>query len=100
MWDDPAVAAALSPGMLAMLWLGGFVGAVASGGAGFAFALVAASIWLHVLDPVHTTLLVLVGSTLLQLGTIWPLLPHVQIRAALAVHRRRAARNPARRRRC
>jgi uncharacterized protein len=80
MWDDPVVAALFTPATLGILWLGGFLGAVASGGAGFAFALVAASVWLHVFDPVHTALLVLVCSTLLQLGTIWPLIPHIQVR--------------------
>ena len=80
MWDDPTVTALFTPATLGMLWLGGFLGAVASGGAGFAFALAAASVWLHVFDPVHTALLVLVCSTLLQLGTIRPLIPHIQVR--------------------
>ena len=62
-----------------MLWLGGFLGAVASGGAGFAFALVASAIWLHVFDPVHTAFLVLAGSTLMQFVTIWPLIPHIRM---------------------
>ena len=78
MWDDPIIAALFTPATLGMLWLGGFLGAVASGGAGFAFALASASIWLHVFDPVHTAVLVLVCSTLLQLGTIAPLIPHIQ----------------------
>ncbi|SRR5258707_6562170 len=80
MWDDPVVAALFTPATLAMLWLGGFLGAVASGGAGFAFALVAASVWLHAFDPVHTAFLVLVCSTLLQFGTIGPLVRHIQVR--------------------
>jgi uncharacterized membrane protein YfcA len=80
MWRDPALAAFFTPTTLAMLWLGGFLGAVASGGAGFAFALAAASVWLHVFDPVHTAFLVLVCSTLLQFGTIGPLIPHIQVR--------------------
>jgi uncharacterized protein len=79
MWDDPALAALFTPTTLGMLWLGGFLGAVASGGAGFAFALVAASIWLHVFDPVHTAFLVLAGSTLMQFVTIWPLIPHIRM---------------------
>lgn len=77
MWLDPATAVLLTPGTLAALWAGGFIGAVASGGAGFAFALAASSIWLHVLDPLHATLLIVTCSTLLQLGTVWPLRPHI-----------------------
>jgi uncharacterized protein len=80
MWLDPAATALLTPGTLAALWLGGFVGALASGGAGFAFALAASSIWLHVLDPVHATLLIVACSTLLQLGTVWPLRAHIDRR--------------------
>jgi len=64
---------------LGIVWIGAFIGAVASGGAGFAFVLAASSIWLHVLDPVHTAILALACSTLMQLGTIWPLMPHVKI---------------------
>jgi len=77
MWRDPAVAALFTPTTLAALWLGGFIGAVASGGAGFAFGLAASSIWLHVFDPVHTTILIVACSTLLQIGTVWPLRPHI-----------------------
>jgi uncharacterized protein len=77
MWRDPAVAALFTPATLAALWFGGFLGAVASGGAGFAFALAASSIWLHVFDPVHTTFLIVACSTLLQLGTVWPLRAHI-----------------------
>ncbi|BAT57632.1 sulfite exporter TauE/SafE [Variibacter gotjawalensis] len=65
-------------GTLGVIWLGALIGAIASGGAGFAFVLAAASIWLHVLDPVRTAILSLASSTLMQLGTIWPLLPHVK----------------------
>lgn len=57
---------------LTFLWAGAFVGAVASGGAGFAFALAASAIWLHVLDPLQTTALIVACGTLLQLVTIWP----------------------------
>ena len=63
-----------------MIWLGGFLGAVASGGAGFAFALTASAIWLHVLDPLHATFMIVTCSALLQCGTIWPLRNHIEFR--------------------
>ena len=50
--------AELSYQTIAVVWLGAFVGGIATGGAGFAFAVVAASIWLHVLDPLITAALV------------------------------------------
>jgi uncharacterized membrane protein YfcA len=56
----------------AAVWLGAFIGALAAGGSGFAFALVASAIWLHVLDPPHTTALIVACGTLLQLAMIWP----------------------------
>jgi uncharacterized membrane protein YfcA len=80
MWADPATAALLSWPTLGIVWLGAFVGAVASGGAGFAFALAASSLWLHVLDPVRSTLMVVACSVLLQLFTLWPLRRHIDRR--------------------
>lgn len=74
----PDLLAEFSWTSLGMIWLGALLGAIASGGAGFAFVLAASSIWLHVLDPVRTAMLSLACSTLMQLGTIWPLMPHVK----------------------
>jgi uncharacterized membrane protein YfcA len=71
MWDDPAVAGLLTWPTLSLVWLGAFLGALAVGGAGFAFALVASAIWLHVLDPVHTTLLVVACGIVLHTGLVW-----------------------------
>ena len=65
--------AALTLHTLGLVWLGAFVGALAAGGAGFAFALAASSIWLHALDPLHTTALVVACGTLLHLGLVWPM---------------------------
>lgn len=70
--DDPAITAVLTISNLAILWLGAFVGALAAGGAGFAFGVVASSIWLHQLDPVHATFLVAGCGTILHFGLIWP----------------------------
>lgn len=63
--------------MLGMLWLGAFLGALASGGAGFAFAPAASAVWLHVLDPVRVTLLIVASSVALQALTLWPLRRHL-----------------------
>jgi uncharacterized membrane protein YfcA len=65
------VLAELSHQVIAVVWLGAFVGGMATGGAGFAFAVVAASIWLHVLDPLHTAALVVSTGTVVQGGMIW-----------------------------
>jgi hypothetical protein len=54
------------------VWLGAFLGAVAAGGAGFAFALTASAVWLHALEPVHTTMLVVACGTLLHVTLVWP----------------------------
>lgn len=61
----------MSFGTLGVVWLGAFIGALAVGGAGFAFALAASSIWLHVLDPLQTTALVVASGTLLHASFIW-----------------------------
>lgn len=65
---------------VAILWLGTLVGAIAAGGAGFAFGLTASSIWLHRIDPLHSALLINCCGTLLHLTTIWPQRKHVEIR--------------------
>ena len=70
--------ATLNPSLVGVIWLGAFLGAVAAGGAGFAFALTASAIWLHVLDPVLTTALVVACGTLLHLILIWPIRHSIQ----------------------
>ncbi|WP_375460179.1 sulfite exporter TauE/SafE family protein [uncultured Enterovirga sp.] len=65
--------AGLSLKLLAVLWAGAFVGALAAGGAGFAFALAASSIWLHALDPLRTTMLVVTCGTVLHFALVWPM---------------------------
>lgn len=71
MWSD--IFATLPLSTLAVLWVGGLIGGIASGAAGFAFGIAAASIWLHAIDPVYTTFLVAAGGLSVQAGTIWPL---------------------------
>jgi uncharacterized membrane protein YfcA len=65
--------------ILIFVWLGAFVGAFASGTAGFAFALTTSALWLHALDPIHTALLVVACSTMVQLATIWPMRQSIEI---------------------
>jgi uncharacterized membrane protein YfcA len=66
-----ATVAGMSLQIIGFVWLGAFLGAFAVGTAGFAFALAATALWLHVLDPLHTTLLVAACGTLLHIGLIW-----------------------------
>ena len=65
---------------LAALGIGAFIGAIASGGAGFAFAVVAASLWLHVFEPVRVTFLIVASGTVLQSSLIWPMRHHIEFR--------------------
>lgn len=65
--------AALSMQTLSIVWAGAFLGALAAGGAGFAFALVASSIWLHGLEPLQTTALVVACGSLLHVTLVWPI---------------------------
>jgi uncharacterized membrane protein YfcA len=64
---------------LIIVWIGAFVGAFAAGGAGFAFALAASAVWLHVLDPLHTTAMVVASGTLLHGILIWPIRRSIEI---------------------
>jgi len=64
---------------LAVVWLGGFLGALAAGGSGFAFALVASAIWLHAFDPPHMTGLIVACSTLIQIVLFVPVWRQVQM---------------------
>lgn len=56
-----------------LLLLGSFAGGFASGLSGFAFALIASATFLHVLPPVESTALILMGSLAAQAATIWRL---------------------------
>lgn len=56
----------LSAGTVALISLGAFIGAVSAGAAGFAFAMTASAIWLHVMDPVRSALLVVASGGLLH----------------------------------
>jgi hypothetical protein len=69
MWSE--ILASLSGTTLAFLWVGAFLGGIASGAAGFAFGIAASAIWLHAISPVHTAFLVVAGGLSIQCGTIW-----------------------------
>ena len=78
MFSDPALVAALSWPTVAILAAGAFVGGMATGGAGFAFAVVASAIWLHVIDPVRSAFLIVFCGTVMQISLIWPMRHHLQ----------------------
>src|SRR5581483_9830741 len=77
MFSDPALS---DPLTLVLLVAGAFFGAIASGGAGFAFAVVAASLWLHVLEPVRTTFLITSCSVILQSSLLWPMRRDIELK--------------------
>jgi uncharacterized membrane protein YfcA len=70
MFSDPALAA-LSLNTILIVWLGGFLGGVASGAAGFAYGVVATAIWLHALTPLHATMLVVSGGLIIQSSLVY-----------------------------
>jgi uncharacterized membrane protein YfcA len=65
---------------LALVWLGGFLGGMAAGVAGFAFGLVATSFWLHAISPVHAAFLVVSNGLINQLGLNWSLRRAIDMR--------------------
>src|SRR5476651_221290 len=50
-----------------------FAAAVVAGVAGFAFGLIAAAVWLHVLTPVQTTTLIVAFGLIVQGYAVWKL---------------------------
>jgi hypothetical protein len=71
MFSDPALAAALTLKTLFIVSLGGFMGGVASGAAGFAYGVVATSIWLHAISPLHAAMLVVSGGLIVQSSLVF-----------------------------
>ena len=65
MWTD------FSWWTLALVWLGGFLGGMATGAAGFAYGAVATSVWLHAISPVQAAFLVVSIGLINQAGLIW-----------------------------
>ena len=64
---------------LGFVWLGAFLGAMAAGAAGFALGLAASAIWLHVLDPLHNTILIVGCGFALHVGLIWRLRASIDV---------------------
>ncbi len=58
---------------IAVFLFGAFVAAFVTGLAGFAFGIVAAAIWLHVLPPSQATVLIIVYALIVQGHAVWKL---------------------------
>jgi uncharacterized membrane protein YfcA len=71
MFSDPALVAAFTLKTLSIVWLGGFLGGMATGAAGFAYGIVATSIWLHAISPLHAALLVVSGGLIIQSSLVF-----------------------------
>jgi hypothetical protein len=50
-----------------------FAAALVTGLAGFAFGLVAAAVWLHVLSPLQTATLIIAFGLVVQVVSVWKL---------------------------
>ena len=68
-----AAFAALDWPTLALVCGGAFVGALAAGGAGFAFGTMASAVWLHGLAPLQVTALVVGCGAFLHCILVWPI---------------------------
>src|ERR1700731_2496096 len=62
-----------SPLELPIFVLATFAGALVAGLSGFAFGLVAASIWLYILDPLQTATLIIAFGLVVQGYSVWKL---------------------------
>ena len=71
MFSDPALVAALSLKTLSIVWLGGFLGGMATGAAGVAYGIVATSVWLHAISPLHAAMLVVSGGLIIQSSLVY-----------------------------
>jgi uncharacterized membrane protein YfcA len=56
---------------LAIVMTGAFLGAVITGGAGFAFAIIATVIWIHVLTPLQNVMLAAACASTLHVASVW-----------------------------
>jgi hypothetical protein len=63
---------------LVLFILSTFLAALVAGVAGFAFGLVAAAVWLHVLTPVQTASLIVAFGLIVQSVAVWKLRPALQ----------------------
>lgn len=65
---------------LAIFLLGAFVAAFVTGLTGFAFAMVAAAIWLHALTPIQATAMIVAYALLVQGYAVWKLRQALNLR--------------------
>ena len=82
---------------LALFLLATFAGALVAGLSGFAFGLVAASIWLYILTPLQTATLIIAFGLIVQGYAVWKLRRALDWTKALAVPAWGCDRRPRRR---
>jgi uncharacterized membrane protein YfcA len=68
---------------LALFVAATFAGAFVAGVAGFAFGLVAAAVWLHVLSPLQTATLIIAYGLIIQGWAVWKLRHAIDVRRLL-----------------
>src|SRR3954463_10919177 len=68
---------------LALFAIGTFTAAFVTGLAGFAFAIVAAAVWLHFLPPTQATALIVAYGLIVQGVSVWSLRRAIQWRRLL-----------------
>ena len=83
---------------LPLFLLATFAGAFVAGLSGFAFGLVAASLWLYVLTPLQSATLIVGFGLLVQGYSVWKLRGALNSAQTCALHRRRHFRRSDRRR--
>ena len=86
--------------VLGLFLVATFLGGVVAGLAGFAMGLVVSGIWLHILTPVQTAILIVGYGLLVQSYSIWKLRHALSWRNGDAVHHRRRGRRAGRERCC
>src|SRR5256885_2771292 len=64
---------------LILFAVGTFAAALVTGVAGFAFGIVAAAVWLHVMSPAHTTALIVAYGLIVQGISVWKFLQSLKL---------------------
>jgi uncharacterized membrane protein YfcA len=67
-------------GALTLIAVGGFLGALVVGSAGFAFAIVVTGVWLYVLPPAQIVLLAAICATALHILSVWQFRREIEFR--------------------
>ena len=67
-------------GALTLIAVGGFLGALVVGSAGFAFAIVVTGVWLYVLPPAQIVLLAAICATVLHILSVWQFRREIEFR--------------------